>query len=145
MALGGSHAPRPAEGFGADYEAGFYAAQLVRVSPRGNCRSELIVVATPTAGSVVRSPLQIEGRARGFWFFEGDFPVVLEDARGRRIVESFVTAKGEWMTREFVPFEGTLEFEKPADRGAGRLVLKKDNPTGLAKHDDQIEIPVFFE
>lgn len=145
MVLGGSDAPRPTEGFGADYKGAFYAAQLVRVSPRGNCRSELIVVRSPSAGAVVSSPLRIEGRARGVWFFEGDFPVVLEDARGRRVAEWYVTAKGEWMTDEFVPFEGTIEFKKPDSGVRGRLVLKKDNPTGLPKHDDEIEIPIFFE
>jgi hypothetical protein len=37
MVLAGSYAARPADGFGDRYEAAFFATQLVRVWPRGNC------------------------------------------------------------------------------------------------------------
>jgi hypothetical protein len=94
---------------------------------------------------VVTSPIRIQGRARGTWFFEGDFPVVLLDSKGTVVAEWYVTARGEWMTKEFVPFEGTLEFNKPHGGVRGTLVLQKDNPTGLPQHDDQIEIPLFFD
>ncbi len=145
MILAGNVAEPPKDGFGADYEAGFRATQLVKVSPRGNCRSEYIVVDSPVAGQVIASPLRICGRARGTWFFEGDFPVVLTDAKGNILARSFVTAQGEWMTKDFVPFQGMLEFKKPASGARGTLVLKKDNPTGLPEHDDEVTIPVFFE
>ena len=48
------------------------------------------------------------------------------------------------MTREFVPFEGTLEFEKQVSGNSGILILKKDNPTGKPERDDSLEIPVSF-
>ena len=47
------------------------------------------------------------------------------------------------MTKEFVPFEGTLTFKKPAPE-RGTLVFKKDNPTDRPELDDQMELPIRF-
>jgi len=118
--------------------------RLAEIEPEGNCRSGLIVLDSPAPGARVSSPLVIRGRARGTWFFEGDFPVLLLDANGNVVARRFCTAKGEWMTKDFVPFEGTLTFEKPVSGGRGTLVLKKDNPTGLPEHDDALSVPLFF-
>ena len=38
---------------------------------------DLIVVTSPVPYQEITSPLIIEGKARGFWFFEADFPVML--------------------------------------------------------------------
>lgn len=145
MTLAGRFAEPPAESFGEAFEGAFLATQLVQVWPKGNCRGDHIVVDFPMPGTLVSSPLSVRGRARGTWFFEGDFPVALKDPKGRMIAKGFCTAKGEWMTRDFVPFEGTIEFKRPEASGTGTLILEKDNPTGLPKHDDAVEIPVFFK
>jgi len=144
MTLAGRFDRPPADGFGMNYAGSFFATHLVRVAPRGNCRSGLIVVDSPAPGARVTSPLAIRGRARGTWFFEGDFPVVLLDAKGNLVAKGYCKAKGEWMTKDFVTFEGTLPFEKPVPGGRGTLVLKKDNPTDLPEHDDALSIPLFF-
>jgi hypothetical protein len=145
MTLAGRVEPAPGDGFGAQYDAGFAATQLVKVWPKGNCRSAFIVVASPAAGAVIASPLKIRGRARGSWFFEGDFPVALKDARGRVIGRSHATAQGEWMTPRFVPFTATLEFDSPGAGGRGVLELIKDNPSERRELDDALRLPVFFE
>jgi hypothetical protein len=145
MILAGIDRPAPREGFGADFAASFKAIRLVKSLPEGYCRKELIRVEAPRPRSPVVSPLRVRGEARGDWFFEGDFPLVLTDARGQVIAKGFATAKGPWMTRDFVPFEGSLEFSKPAFGGWGMLVFKKDNPTGLPQHDDALSVPVRFE
>lgn len=143
MTLAGRIAPPPAEGSGADSRRAFRATRLVRVSPRGNCRGDRIVVESPAPGAVIASPLRVRGHARGTWFFEGDFPLLLQDATGKTLARKYATAKGEWMTREFVPFEGTLEFDPPPE-GRGTLILRKNNPTDDPARDDRIEIPVLF-
>jgi len=145
MTLAGRYSARPTDGFGAQFEGAFFATQLVQVWPRGNCRSEFIIVDSPAPGAVITSPLRVHGRARGTWFFEGDFPLLLTDAPGRVITEEYATAKGEWMTKDFVPFEGTLEFKRPSSGQRGTLIFKKDNSTGRPEHDDALEIPVFFK
>ena len=105
----------------------------------------LIRIDTPRPNQTIESPLIISGQARGTWFFEGDFPVVLTDWDGRIIGEGFVTAQGDSMTEEFVSFSGELLFELPELKNNGTLILRKDNPTGLPEHDDALEIPVFFK
>ncbi len=106
---------------------------------------DLIRIDAPRPNQTVKSPLTIEGNARGTWFFEGDFPIILTDWDGRIIGESFATAEGEWMTEEFVAFTAVLEFEYPTYDNHGTLILRKDNPSGLPEHDDALEIPVLFE
>jgi hypothetical protein len=144
MSLAGNVQAPPSDGFGADYSTAFYATRLVQVWPGGNCRRDFIVVASPKPGDVVRSPLKIRGQARGTWFFEGDFPLILKDPKGRVIARGYVTARGPWMTKEFVPFEGTLTFKIPVKGGRGTLVFQKDNPTDRPEFDDEMELPVRF-
>ena len=135
----------PSDGFGAEYEASFFAAQLVQVFPQGNCKSDLIYMDSPLPGALIASPLKIRGHARGKWFFEGDFPVVLKDTNGKTIAKGFATAKNGCMTKTFVPFEGIIEFKRPGSGSKGTLVLKKDNPTDRPEFDDALETPVFFK
>lgn len=144
MSLAGHVAPAPSDGFGADYGAGFYATRLVQVYSAGNCRKDFIVVTSPKPGDFIRSPLKIRGHARGSWFFEGDFPLILKDPKGRIISQGYVTARGPWMTKEFVPFEGTLKFKGSAASGWGTLIFKKDNPTDRPELDDAMELRVRF-
>ena len=54
------------------------------------------------------SPLQIKGQARGGWYFEANFPVLLLDANGQLLTQHYAQAKGQWMTKSFVPFNGKL-------------------------------------
>ena len=109
-------------------------------------KRDLVRLSTPRPNQVIQNPLTIKGEARGFWFFEASFPVVLTDWDGRIIAQSIATANGEWMTSEFVPFEATLTFtlDKDAYSNRGTLILRKDNPSGLSEHDDALEIPVIF-
>lgn len=104
----------------------------------------LIVATSPARDSLVKSPLKIEGRARGNWYFEASFPARLFDANGTQLAVVAVQAKGDWMTTEFVDFSGTLVFANPTTE-TGTLVLEKDNPSGLPEFDKSISIPVRFK
>jgi len=108
-------------------------------------RGETIFLDGLSASGKISSPLTIHGRARGTWFFEASFPVMLVDWDGRIIAQAPAQAQGEWMTEDFVPFKATLEFNKPAYKNNGALILKKDNPSGLPEYDDAVEAPVVFE
>ncbi len=96
-------------------------------------------------GNLIESPLVITGEARGYWYFEASFPIVLVDWDGVIITNGFATAQDEWMTENFVPFEATLEFTKPSYGKNGALILQKDNPSGLPEFDDALEIPIKFK
>jgi hypothetical protein len=110
---------------------------------------DLIRVEQPVREARITSPLQITGQARGQWFFEADAPVVLTDWDGRIIAEGYIQAEDDWMTEEFVPFSGTLEFSPPADTGPqsvrGSLIIRRANPSGQSDNDMAVEIPVRFQ
>lgn len=109
-----------------------------------NLDTDLIWVNTPHPNQIIISPLKIEGEARGSWFFEGDFPIVLTNWDGLIIAEGYASTKENWMTTEFIFFEAELNFEKPDYGQRGALILQKDNPSGLPEHDDALEIPIRF-
>jgi len=112
-------------------------------------KGDLIVLDSPLPGSEISSPLVVRGRARGPWYFEADFPVLLTDWDGRIIATVPAHATQPWMTEEYVPFEAVLEFKNPSWGDGfskrGTLILKKDNPSGLPEHDDALEVPVVFK
>ena len=113
-------------------------------------KADMIVLTVPAPNTTAMNPLLIQGKARGTWFFEASFPVILTNWDGLIIAEGVATAEGEWMTEEFVPFSVNLEYQNPYKAGdpdfmkRGSLILKKDNPSGLPEHDDVLEIPIFF-
>ncbi|MFH1575457.1 MAG: GerMN domain-containing protein [Candidatus Nealsonbacteria bacterium] len=92
----------------------------------------------------VESPLFIKGEARGGWFFEADFPIRLFDDNGFLLGITIAQAQGDWMTEDFVPFIATLPFAAPSAQ-KGKLILEKDNPSGLQEHADKLIIPVYFK
>lgn len=109
-------------------------------------KEDLIVLETPLKGVDISSPLTIRGKARGQWFFEGSFPVTLVNWDGLIIAEGYVTAQGEWMTTEFVPFEGIITFTAPdtSVSNKGWLILKKDNPSNDPRLDDALEVEIHY-
>ncbi len=109
-------------------------------------QTDSIRVVNPLPQQAIQSPLIVRGEARGSWFFEATFPVVLVDWDGRIIGTSTARAQKDWMTNDFVPFEAMIDFtaDKNTYINKGALILRKDNPSGLPENDDSIEIPVKF-
>ncbi len=109
-------------------------------------KTDLIRINAPRPNQTISSPLTITGEARGNWFFEASFPVILTNWDGLIIAQGIAQAKSDWMTTDFVPFEATLTFtvDKNAYSNNGSLILKKDNPSGLPQNDDALEIPIVF-
>ncbi len=118
-----------------------------RVAP--NCdfaacpKESLIRIENLRANEQISSPLIVKGSARGFWFFEADFPIKLFDENGSLLTVAIAQAQGEWMTEDFVPFSAELNFESPKTK-KGTLVLEKDNPSGLIENADELKIPIIF-
>ncbi|MFH1712552.1 MAG: DUF5671 domain-containing protein [Patescibacteria group bacterium] len=107
--------------------------------------ADVIIVSSPQPGDIITSPLKISGTARGNWYFEATAPAELLDWEGNLIAQGFVTAQGDWMTEDFVPFTGELTFIFPQSvEQEGTLILRNDNPSGLAENDQTIEVPVNF-
>lgn len=129
---------------------------------------DLIKLTAPRPNEIIKSPVTIEGEARGNWFFDGStaltinpeqnrrvetsFPVKLWDVNGKELAVGIAQAQLDgsadssdtWMTEGFVPFKATLEFDSPEIK-KGLLILEKDNPSGLKENEDSLRIPIRFE
>lgn len=118
-----------------------------------------IQVDEPVVGAVVTSPLKVSGEAPGTWYFEATFPIVVVNWDGLIIGEGFAQAQSDWMTSEYVPFVGRVEFGEilPLTKGEpegvagspdfmkkGFLILQRDNPSDLPANDDAVEMPIRF-
>jgi len=103
--------------------------------------ADLIKVESPVPGEAVGKNFSVEGVARGTWFFEASFPVVVLGKDGEVLVETYATANGEWMTENFVPFHSDIKIPESYS-GPAKLILKKDNPSGLPEHDASISFGV---
>ncbi len=104
---------------------------------------DLIRINSPRPNQIISSPLIVEGEARGSWFFEGSFPVELQDDKGNTIALKPTDISTNWMTDDFVPFHVIIEFNQPTST-TGMLILHKDNPSGLQELDDALIIPIKF-
>ena len=113
------------------------------VTPPAATLPDLIELHTPLPGGLLQSPVTIDGRARGPWFFEASFPVYLLDAAGDTIARVPAHADGDWMTGEFVPFHVSLTFASPSSN-TGTLILAKDNPSGLPEHAAELRVAIRF-
>ena len=113
-------------------------------------KADMIRVTSPLPMGVVQTGVSLKGEARGNWFFEASAPVTLVNWDGLIIADGIITADGDWMTTEFVPFSGELTVTSPYKPGdpdfmkRGALIFKKDNPSGLPENDDALEIPIWF-
>ena len=105
--------------------------------------TSMIVITSPAAKAKVSSPLSVEGKARGNWYFEASFPISLVDANGTVVANGIGKAEGDWMTTEYVPFTSTLTWIA-GNATSGILILKRDNPSGLKENDASVSIPVRF-
>lgn len=109
-----------------------------------------ITIGSLSVGELINSPLTLEGSAIGPWYFEATMPVEIWDWTGAVIATGFVTADGDWMTVDSVPFTGSVTFTSPYSLGdpvaqqAGSVVFKKANPSGEAAYDDELIIPILF-
>jgi hypothetical protein len=109
-----------------------------------NATADLITVELPFPGAVVGKTFSVVGTARGSWFFEASFPIVVIDENKNEIATGIAQAEGEWMTENFVPF--TSEILIPESFiGPATLMLKKDNPSGLPENDASISFPIIIE
>lgn len=106
--------------------------------------SDLIQVTKPLPGEGVNDPIIIEGKARGNWYFEASFPVEVKDADDKLVAGGIATAKGDWMTEDFVPFRAELKFFVRPTTVEGTLVLRNDNPSGLPENEKEVRIPIVF-
>ena len=102
-----------------------------------------LIVTTPTEIDPVGSPLSIEGKATGPWYFEAVFPVTVADKEKRSLGTGIARASADWMTESLVPFTATVEFAQPTTP-TGYLIFKNANPSGEKSNEKTFEMPITF-
>lgn len=108
-----------------------------------NLVSNWIKIEKPLPNKVVTSPLIIKGKALGYWFFEANAPIEIQDKNFNTLAESYIEAEGKWMTEDFVDFSGKIEFESPNYK-RGYLIFKRANPSGKKSKDRSYKLPILF-
>jgi len=101
-----------------------------------------IMVSAPETNAIITSPVAIAGSAKG-WYFEAVFPVKILDGDGTVLGSGQAHAQSDWMTTSSVPFLATVSFTTPK-YATGTIVFRKDNPSGLPKHDEEFSLPIRF-
>lgn len=104
-----------------------------------------IKIERPLANEVITSPLMVQGEVRGYWMFEATFHMRLEDMDGNEIASTPIMSSGDWMTEDFVPFEGTLNFSS-GDATEGKLIFMQHDASGPDEGPEpkSFEMPVRF-
>ena len=106
--------------------------------------SSKVTITSPEANATVSHSLSVTGKAPGPWFFEAQFPIQVRDNKGNVIGSSPAQAEGDWMTNSLVPFKATIALD-PSYHGIAKLILLKDNPSGLPENDDSVTIQIAVE
>lgn len=106
-------------------------------------KEDLIIIESPRPHEEVSSPVVVEGRARGTWFFEASFPVKVVDRNGNVLGVMPVMTTEEWMTTDFVTFRAEVPFSVAGIK-EGFVIFEKDNPSGLPEYADELRVPVVF-
>ena len=131
--------------------AGYFAQEQLKsqgeiLAQKGNAleKYDVIRVFNPLPGSLVKSPILLEGIARGYWFPEGDFSVKIFDAMGKELGSQMAYATRGGAGEEFILFHATVVFMQSSMK-EGVVILKKANPAGFTAMDDELRIPVRFQ
>jgi hypothetical protein len=92
-----------------------------------------------TSMGTIGNTLEIGGKIKGNWFFEGQLPVKLLDGKGNLVSKG--TAVTKQMTEDWVSFDAS--FPNTGTR-SGTLIFSKDNPSGLPQNDKSVSVPFSF-
>lgn len=108
-----------------------------------------LIVTSPSPNQVLEaSPIVVKGRARGNWFFEATAPVTITNWDGLIIGQGYISVDQpyDWMTTDFVPFTGTITYDK-TQLGAynhGYIIFKNSNASGEPQFDKSLEFKILF-
>lgn len=108
-----------------------------------NASADIIRILEPHVGAAVSKTFTVKGVARGMWYFEASFPIVVTTVDGTVLVTTPAVAESDWMTTEFVPFSAAVLV--PAYTGPAIVILKKDNPSGDPERDASVSFPITLQ
>lgn len=102
-----------------------------------------VSVITPKPNSHVAKYFSVTGKAPGNWYFEASFPVEVQKLDGEVIAQVPAQALTDWMTTDDVAFKADIKVSGYS--GPAKLVLKRDNPSGLPQYEESISVPITID
>lgn len=132
-----------------DTPAAFMPSQKVAADDKTsvkykNASDDLVKVSYPLILGVTNREFEIKGKARGQWFFESSARVKILNNTGKPIYEGTVTATGDALTKDYVPFIGKVKVPEGYS-GMATLVLLNDNPSGLPENESTVSFPIILK
>lgn len=121
-----------------------YAEELHVDAVYRNASASDVAIEVPFPGGVVGKQFSVVGQARGIWYSEGVFPVLLVAPDGTVLAQAQAQAQGEWMTEGLVPFRADLSAPQEYI-GPASLILSRDNPSGVPENDASVTVPLTVE
>ncbi len=102
------------------------------------------ILTIPVKNTFIKSPTLVIGFAPSGWMFEGVMPIKLVDDHGNILVSTQAQENypGTWQSGNPVGFSASLVFTPTTT--SGKIVISKDNPSGLPENDASYEFPVKF-
>ncbi len=130
-------------GLASDVAEPLKAGEYEDLNPQADPRplEDLIRIKTPRPNDRITSPLQLQGSAFPGWFFEGDFPVVLTDEKGRVLAEAPAVMLTKELEGQFTPFASELTFDAPSGTRV-KLTFHLDNPSDGEGIQRAVSIPL---
>jgi uncharacterized iron-regulated membrane protein len=103
-----------------------------------------VSVLSPAKNAVVPKTFTVIGQAPGNWYFEASFPIEVQNASGTVLTTVVAQAQSDWMTTELVPFLANVTLTG-SYTGPAKMILKRDNPSGLPENDDSLEVAIVIQ
>lgn len=113
--------------------------EILLISDKG----DNIYIKEPKKNASIECNSKLIGTAKGSWFFEGSFPVLIFTKEGELIKSSYASATEDWMTDDYVDFEVEVNCAECEGKEL-EIMLNKDNPSGLEANEDRVSIDISF-
>ncbi len=93
--------------------------------------NQMITITSPKEGDTVDATngFTVTGQAKGNWYFEATAPIAIYAKNGIKLTETYISAQGEWMTTNFVPFSGTISPFLTNGATEGYIEFSNSNPS----------------
>lgn len=105
-----------------------------------------IIIFEPAYNQSIGAPTTILGQARGYWFFEGAFPVTIYDNNLVPVASTTATAQADWDTSEFVPFQAVVPgYDQAPSKKKGFIIFQQGTLDLIAQNEKVFKLPIRFQ
>jgi hypothetical protein len=119
--------------------------QRISNSNNSNSDNKNIVIVSPEAREIIKSPLNITGQINGEGWsgYEGQAGTVeLRDEKGQKIGSAVLETTTDWMLLP-AKFKGILTFNSSQEQN-GTLVFRNENPSGMPENEREVILKIII-